>query len=105
MPHAGGIMAPLYDFVCENGHEYRDKYLPTSQTDIPVLCEECGQTMTKLLSMGRGLVWFEEGRGRLIHNLGHEPVLVTSHEQHKRLMRENKVDWATLGQGRKGCWI
>ena len=66
----------------------------------------CGSTMGPMLSMGRGLTYFEEGRARIIHNLADQPVTVTSHEQHKRLMREHKVDWATerATQGRGG-WI
>lgn len=60
--------------------------------------------MTQALSVGRGLTWFEEGRGRWIENLGDDPVYVTSHEQHKRLMKENAVEWATPSRGMPGSW-
>ncbi len=96
---------PLYDYRCDNGHDTRDKYVPLAKYADQQRCEQCGAAMTKLLSMGRGLCFFEEGRGRWIENLADEPVYVTSHEQHRRLMKENKVQWATLGQGRKGCWV
>ena len=66
----------------------------------------CGSTMGPAFSMGRGLTYFEEGRGRWIHNLGDQPVYVTSHEQHKREMRKARVDWATpwKTQGHGG-WV
>jgi hypothetical protein len=53
----------------------------------------CGGTYAPALSVGRGLTWFEEGRARVIQNLG--GVAITSHEQHKRIMRERNVEMAT----------
>lgn len=44
--------------------------------------------MTRLLG-GRGLLWFEEGRGRSIQAFGGKPV--TSHAQHERLKRQHGV--------------
>lgn len=95
---------PLYDYRCEQGHEVLDKYVPLAKYADSQQCD-CGAPMTKLLSMGRGLLFFEEGRGRLIENLGDQPVYVTSHEQHRALMKQHKVQWATQGQGRPGCWV
>lgn len=65
----------------------------------------CGEAMTKAFSMGRGLTFFEEGRGQWIENLADKPVYVTSHEQHKKAMKAAGVEWATAGRGRKGSWV
>lgn len=57
------------------------------------LCPACLSTMAPALSVGRGLTYFEEGRARTIQNLG--GVTITSHEQHKRVMKERGVEMAT----------
>lgn len=89
------MIVPLYDYKCEDGH-LDERYFHTSHQAVEHLpCRACGKPAEKLLSVGRGLCWFEEGRGQWIQNLGPEPVYVTSHEQHKRLMREHGVTYAT----------
>jgi hypothetical protein len=95
---------PLYEYTCINGHS-RDTFLHSSNylSLSPVICE-CGETMTRRLSMGRGLTWFEEGRPRVIENMGVYPVTITSHEQHKRLMRERNLEWVPPSRGMPGCW-
>ena len=96
---------PLYAFACEQGHT-QDIFCHTRE-DFgcrTVLCERCHSSMAPVLSMGRGLTWFEEGRARVIHNLGHEPVTITSHEQHKRIMKERGLEWAPPKRGMPGCW-
>ena len=61
----------------------------------------CGASLAPALSVGRGLTWFEEGRARVIENLG--GVTITSHAQHQRIMRERGVDLATdWGTSRTG---
>jgi hypothetical protein len=96
---------PLVAFADEAGHA-RERFLHTSaDLGAETLVCACGATMTPVLSVGRGLTWFRASAPRVIHNLGHEPVVVRSHEDHKRLMRERGVDWATAGRGRKGCWV
>lgn len=97
---------PLYDFICSEGHT-RERFFHKAEdaTDAaPVCAPPCGKPMVKALSMGRGLTYFEEGRARTLYNLGDQPITVRSHEEHKRAMRDAKVDWATAGIGRKGCW-
>jgi hypothetical protein len=39
---------------------------------------------------GRGLLYFEEGRGRVMDALGDQPI--TSLSQHKRLMKQRGVE-------------
>jgi hypothetical protein len=55
----------------------------------------CGGVFAPTFSMGRGLTYFEEGRARVIWNLGPEPITVRSHEEHKAAMRKAGVDWCT----------
>src|SRR5262249_5503140 len=84
---------PLLNLVCLNGHA-AEQYLH-SQGNLGCetrLCA-CGETLAPALSVGFGLTWFEEGRARVIENLG--GVTITSHEQHKRVMRERGVEMAT----------
>lgn len=94
----------LYDFSCDAGHTREVFFHRAEQarTDPPTCA--CGAPMTKALSMGRGLTYFEEGRARVIENLFERPVTVRSHREHQALMRKAGVDWATAGTGRKGCW-
>lgn len=95
---------PIYNFKCVNGHE-RERFYHTDRYRLfkTEICD-CGEGMTQTLSMGRGLTWFEEGRGRWIENLGDDPVYITSHGQHRRIMKEQGVVWATPKRGMPGCW-
>lgn len=95
---------PLYAFSCINGHS-RDFFFhnPDARALGLVTCE-CGETMTNRLSVGRGLTFFEEGRGRWIYNMGHDPVYITSHEQHKAEMKKRKLEWTPPSRGNPGCW-
>lgn len=80
-------------------------HVPADRGAQTRLCR-CGSTMAPTLSVGAGLTWFEEGRGRWIHNLGHEPVYITSHAQHQRIMRERHLEWATPWNVQKsGGWV
>lgn len=98
---------PTFEFHCVNGHA-RDTY-EHHRDDLgcrTIVCEDCGELMAPVFSgFGRGLTYFEEGRGRVLWNLGPEPITVRSHEEHKRLMRERGLEWATEGRGRPGCWV
>ena len=104
---------PVYESQCERGHK-ADHYVSLAQNVgcETHLCEACRveigawTSMAPVLSMGSGITYFRENSGQWIHNLGDQPIYVTSHEQHKRLMREHKVDWVTERrvQGRGG-WI
>jgi hypothetical protein len=98
---------PLYQFVCPEDATARETFDHVAEDlgAATILCA-CGSTMARVLSVGRGLTYFEEGRARVIHNLGHEPVTITSHEQHRRLMRERGLEWATgrAVQG-TGGWV
>lgn len=96
---------PLYKFQCMHGHERERFYHSHSYRNFKTEICECGEGMTLGLSVGRGLTWFEEGRGRWIENLGDDPVYITSHEQHKRIMKEQAVEWATPNYGMPGSWV
>jgi len=97
---------PLYSYECLNGHS-RDVYAHSliQRSCKTVLCRECPATMAPVFSPGTPLTYFAEGGGgKWIHNLGAEPVLVTSHAHHERLMKEAKVAWAPARRGMPGCW-
>ena len=98
---------PLYTFADLDGHTADAfEHSPLDLGARTILCGQCGATMAPVLSLGRGLTYFEEGRGRWIENLGPEPVYVTSHGQHRRLLRERKLDWATKWTVEKnGGWF
>lgn len=81
---------PMINLQCLNQH--RDEAFLHHWADHGCrtrLCW-CGEALAPAFSAGRGLTYFEEGRARYIENLG--GVWVTSHEQHKRLMKERGVE-------------
>lgn len=95
---------PLITLQCLNGHT-SEQYLHTWEN---LGCETrlcaCGMTMAPIFSPGTTNTYFEEGRARVIHNLGHQPVRITSYKQHQEAMKRAGV---TQGQpnfmrGRKG---
>ena len=99
---------PLYRHRCPECEAERDvfEHHPDDLGCRTILCERCPSTMGPILSVGRGLTYFEEGRGHWITNLGHEPVYITSHEQHKREMKKAGVTWATArGKTGTGGWM
>ncbi len=97
----------LYEFECLNGHR-KDSFIHSA---LDLGCEteicDCGHSMAKILSGGHPLLYFEEGKGRWIHNLAADgnPVYVTSISQHNKLMKENKVALAPARKGGKGTWV
>jgi len=89
---------------CTECFEVREKYLPCEEAREWLPQCECGGVLSSLPSWGRGLTYFEEGRGRWIHNMADEPVYVTSHWQHKELMKKHGVAEAPPRRGTPGCW-
>lgn len=89
---------PLVDMRCIAGHDdvCYVHHIDDFGCDTRVCA--CGATLGRVLSLGTGITYFEQGRGRWIHNLGHEPIYVTSHRQHDAAMRRAGVEWVTHGQ-------
>ena len=95
---------PLFDYFCINGHQARDLFVFHLGVQT-MICDECGESMTDV-GFGMGQTWFRENAPRLIHNMGPEPVLVRSAEEHKKLMRERGLEWSTGWQKKKtGGWV
>lgn len=97
---------PTYTFRCEAGHEHDEFVLHTDNKGCQThVCRTCRSSMAPVITYGQGLLYFEEGRERMIWNLGPEPVFVKSHQEHKRRMRLAGVDFANRGVGYPGQWI
>ena len=97
---------PLLALRCVNDHP-AEQYVhaPDDRGAETRVCA-CGESLAPVLSVGMGLTWFEEGRGRWIHNLGVEPVYITSHAQHVAEMKKAGVEWATERQTQgRGGWV
>lgn len=99
---------PLFDMVCVNGH-HREMFAHTveqaRQRGYAELCDVCLRELKPGLSLGKGLTYFsQKAGGRVIHNLGAQPVTITSDKQHRELMKKEGVTWAPPKRGEKGCW-
>lgn len=97
---------PMYEFQCINEHRdvvfvknYRDCHCET------VLCSHCGETMGSVIGSSNRMLYFEEGRARVMNHLGPEPVTVRSHAELERKMKERGLDFAGNRRGTKGAWI
>lgn len=98
---------PLYDFSCYRGHE-EEHFVPSYEEakDTAYQCSQClGVSVFRPSCGGRGLLWAEEGRERVIHNLGHDPVTVRSAKEHKEAMKKAGVVHAGTKRGEKGVWV
>ena len=110
---------PIFVFRDESGHE-REGFTASADDKgcRTLICRACKSTMAPVIAFGQGLCYFEEGRARRIWNLENgddrdakgnklpaKPVYVRSAEEHRRLMKQRGVDWATRGVGIKGQWI
>lgn len=95
----------IYEYRCLNGHcEDHFHHAPEDKGCPTYICQQCRNTMGPVVSYGRGLTYFEEGRGQWIHNMGHDPVYIRSHSEHQRIMKERGLEWVTPKRGEKGCW-
>ena len=97
---------PIFRAACECGWE-GDKFLhKESDREKDHACKECSNTVTFLPSFGTGLTYFRESQGgRVIHNLGHNPVYITSPAHHRAEMKKAGVSPAGQHYGMKGCWV
>jgi len=97
----------LFEFQCLNGHCKEGFYHNIKDLGCETEICECGNTMSNIVSYGKPLLWFEEGRGRWIQNLAEDgnPVYVTSATQHNALMKKNKVAIAPARKGGLGSWF
>lgn len=96
---------PIYEFACEEGHR-AERFVPVflERDSEPMICD-CGFTMGPVISRDTTpLLWAEEGRPRLIHHLGPQPVAVTSHADLRRKMQARGLEFAGSRRGQKGCW-
>lgn len=71
----------LWDYVCDKNHV--EEHWTTDRNWQP-LCKECSGIMYRQLG-GRGMLWFEEGRGREMLSLGERPF--TSYKQVEKAAR------------------
>jgi len=95
---------PLYDLVCINGHAQVVYYASSAQKRCRTHICDCGHSMAFVFSVPAEYDWFSESHPVTITNMGHCPVVVTSHKQHERLMRERGLAWASPRRGMPGCW-
>jgi hypothetical protein len=104
----------LYDFACAEGHT-KEVFVHV-RDDLgceTIFCDKCDHGMAPIPSYGRGLLFFEESRGRWIQNLGPQPVYITSKKQHIEAMKKAGMEEAPAemhkgGSGRistKGKWL
>ena len=97
---------PLLALRCLNEHR-AEQYIhtPDDKGAETRLCA-CVESLAPVLSVGSGLTYFESGKPRVLWNLGPEPVTVTSHGQHRQLLRDRKLDWVTERQTQgTGGWV
>ena len=97
---------PLYAFYCDECESSSDRYVHLAeQRDDPQQCRECHGEMRRKLSVGRGLTYFEEGRGRWLENIAPTPQYVTSHGQWRQLLKKHNREWVGSHYGEKGAWV
>ena len=95
---------PMFKTGCACGYR-GERYLHhefNRQLSHP--CPECRHELVFLPSYGTALTWFEEGRARVIHNMGDEPVVITSHSQYEKEMKKRGLANAGSRRGMPGCW-
>ena len=78
---------PLYEWGCTCGHR-ESVWASIADRDAFTPDHDCGGKQRRLMG-GRGLLYFEEGRARLVDSLGKKPI--TSLAQHKQLMAQRGV--------------
>jgi len=97
---------PIYNYKCPSGEMSVDRFKHTAQERFTheEACPHCGRPLVLGLSVGRGLTYFEEGRGRWLENIAPTPQYVTSHGQWRRLLKEHNREWVGARRGEPNCW-
>lgn len=75
----------LWDYRCDKDHV--EEHWTTDRRWQP-LCKECNGIMQRQVG-GTGMLYFEEGRGRIHIGLSDKPI--TSYAQREKLMRQHGV--------------
>lgn len=94
---------PLYDYECEECGRKYEEFFPVDSFPEYIRCE-CGKSARKIISKPQDIkpdwepYWDE--------NLGDEPVLVTSRQHRRELMKQkNLEDQYHRKPGMPGQWI
>lgn len=97
---------PLYSYQCPDGHLSVDRY--KHKADDRLLhqedCPDCGKPLILGLSMGRGLTYFETGRGQWIENIGPKPEYIDSWGAWRAALKRNGREWIGANRGEPNCW-
>lgn len=96
---------PMYEVSCINGHT-RGVYIPDCENrHVPYhICHVCQHTQSPVIARPGSYTYFSEKTPRVLHNLGHEPVTITSHWQHQQELKKRGLGWATPKRGMPGSW-
>ena len=84
----------IYDFSCLNGHTREVYFKLAEHLGCETVICECGESMTKVFSPGKGCAYFEEARPRTYYNMGPKPVTVTSGKQYREALKKNSAEEA-----------
>ena len=96
---------PIYEYRCIQGHVQEEYEGVKDKGCFTVICKKCLTTMGPIITGSNRMLYFEEGRGHWMMNLGPEPVLVHSHRELEKKMREKGLEFAGNRMGTKGVRI
>ena len=80
---------PIYDVICEQGHEARDLYRAVTDT---ILCATCGAPTRMLWSAAPALVENGWPGGRTFDNLGPVPLRFDSRSDFNRYLTAHRLE-------------
>lgn len=102
---------PCYTVRCVNHHvidvfaSVRD--FGATEDTAGMVCAECGHTMGRIIvsASNTAPAWASEKRPHIIHNMGHDPVRVSSMADYARQCKAHKVEPIGTGKGKPGQWV
>ena len=80
---------PIYDVVCEQGHEQRDLYRTVTDT---IVCVTCGLPTHTLWTAGRSVLDNGWPGGRTFENLGPVPIRFDSRSEFQRYLTTHNLE-------------
>lgn len=103
-------MGFVKEFRCLNGHsrdvfEHKREDVGCTNESAAVICAECGHTMGTVFSPGHAMLFFEEGRTRMIENLDVGPTPISSYAEYEKKKKERGVENYGALKGGKGRWV
>lgn len=96
---------PIYEYECRDCQAIIEEWRSIAERRTAPACRCGGETRLILSSSSPALFFQEGGGGRMIENLGEQPIAIRSPAEHRAAMKKAGVREGGARIGERGCWV